>query len=734
MGGVIVGIASALTGGSLVGTLAVTTAITYGGGALILGAVASALTPATPDQPKSRRILEQPTSRPDVRHVYGYTLASATPLRPVKIGRIVYGCMILNSRVSDGGGDLQIYVDGRPSEAAPATFGNLSQHTQGDAFDFTSDGLAIIPNAFGGFVGSPDGEDFLRVWIGLGDQTAPPDRILSEAGGNFSTADIGTGITVLWYRFDTGKDSTRLYGRWPNWPRPPQFEVGMRYSLVYDPREVSHDPDDPDTWEWSENQALCLLDAIRSNPVDPWPDSQIILDNFSEAADVADVSVTLANGGSEARYIASGTLRWTQSEMFSQIRPLEAVGAGRLFRAGGKVGYVPGELRESVYTLTDCLEGPVEFRKMAMGRDAPKDLSAKYTRPERDWESAGLPAYAVRAGEGSSDEIDLTFTTSARQARYVQQIEALRLGGQKRFTCTAPPSAFDVLPGSGVTLDLPGLERADGLYSVADCNPALWASEGDEPQGVAMRVPLVLQEEQAAFYAWDTSREIEIVDPLAQLADVAMTVGLASITVTGSVPKGAEYGDIRLYRSDAGLGFFDSSPEGAAVTVGIGAFSETFGDASALNALSDAGFDTGSSWTAGGGWVIASSAATHTPGSASDLSQSVTATGGTDYRLSVTVSGRTAGSVTMRIVGATNADATAIAEDGTHTEVVTAPTSPTDFVLVASSDFDGTVDAAFMVEDTASAITAGAGVFYLVPVTDDGRLGPPSIPFSLHIY
>lgn len=578
---------------SAIGVNAVVASI---GGYLALAAVVggglSSLRTKMPSQPQVRQELEQPTERPYLRYVYGRTRASGTPLRAYRRNdRRVYGCLILNSRPSEGG-DVEIMVDGRrctyPAEwgqddsTLPVTYDKFSQ---GDVFDFDGDGLGVQPDVFPGWNGSGDGEDFLRVWIGRGDQTQPPQRILDETDGYFTESDAGTGLTVLWYRMDRGKDQTKLFKRWPNWPRWTTFDVIMDWSRVYDPREVSHDADDPSTWEYSDNQALCLLDSIRRNPIQPWPDAQIILSTFTDAADVADEAVPLLNGGSEARYRAAGVLQWSRAELYSQIAPVERAGGGQLFYSGGKLGYKPGSFGASQYTLSDVLDdAPLQYVSLPSARSIPRELSANYTRPQRDYETAELPAMVVHSGEGSADSLDLGMVFSASQARRLQSMAAARYAAQTSISCTAPPSAFECLPGTTVTVDLDGLEHMDGTYAVQSCNPGLWlqdlagSAEGDA--GVALRVPLTLQAEAASFYAWTAATdELEIVDPLEQLEDVALTlgVGAAEVDAAGDVPNDATYTQVRLYRAATDAGFATAQPTGAAQTVTAGSsFSLTF--------------------------------------------------------------------------------------------------------------------------------------------------------------
>src|SRR5690606_32291721 len=115
------------------------------------------------------------------------------------------------------------------------------------------------------------GTPHINFWIGRGDQTSPPDLFLSDApwgsGGDeelWLATDAWQGNTVIWMRLRAGKAES-MQERWPS--IPPLVEIEGRWSLIWDPRDEEQDPDDPETWEWSENHRLCVLDALRRNPI-----------------------------------------------------------------------------------------------------------------------------------------------------------------------------------------------------------------------------------------------------------------------------------------------------------------------------------------------------------------------------------------------------------------------------------------------------------------------------------
>ena len=490
--------------------------------AVILSLVSAALAPK-PKQPNLKREIAQPQSRQPYRFVYGRNRIFGSPL-PLRVkDDILYGCLLLNSRPSEG--NFALYVDKRPATMF------------GDPYDFTGTGGELVIEDFEDF---DDPINRPRVWFSRGDKTTPPDTLVSEAPEFFTSADGWQGRTVMWFRFRAGSTSLRQ-SRWP--AVPPQIEVEGDWSKVWDPRDIAQDPDDPDTWTFSDNQALCLLDALRQNPIRRYTADTLHLPSFIEGANVADQEVPLfyatnanaaditvtpgsgilgfgaAPGGAlagetfqqtELRYRVSGFLVWDGGELLDQIAPLVIAGGGDLVRIGGRLGYAAGAYRAPSYTITDFIdEGGIDLRTLAPGRDLPRAVRASYINPLRDWQEAEVPELAVVGGQGIGDEgireLDCAFVTSPTQAMRLQQIEARKLALQRRLSLVLWPDAFNVVAGATVEINLPApLTRLNGLWQVQSANPGLWASDDG---GVAMRVPVSLRQITEAVYDWTPSTD-----------------------------------------------------------------------------------------------------------------------------------------------------------------------------------------------------------------------------------
>ncbi len=431
------------------------------------------------------RELGRDSNRPAYRFAYGHTRVPGSYAPALVKGNILYACLILNSRASEG--NFTIYLDKREVEVT------------GDLYDFTLLGGAAATND--PFTG------YLKAWIGKGDQTTPPVQITDEAPELFQTTDGWQGRTVLWLRLDVGPSGSRN----ERWPRArPEVEVEGDWSLVYDPREVSHDLNDPTTWAYSASQGPCLMDALTQNPIEQYRPENLMVETFAWCGDVADEDVVLKNGGTEKRYPVGGVIVFNGSEIEDQVGPLVSAGASELVRVAGRLGVSPGTYQAPVYTLTDALDDGFEFEVYKRGGDLPTQLRVTYVSPDRNFEEAELQpwdipgALVADGGIAKVRDLSLPMVTSPTQAMRIRQIIGRTARMQKGLKCIAPPDAFELVGGSRLTVGFgAGFERLNGEYRALGVHPAFDPLGVNGDEGVALRCPIDTVETSATIYAWD---------------------------------------------------------------------------------------------------------------------------------------------------------------------------------------------------------------------------------------
>lgn len=456
-----------------VATVVLTAALTY----LATSAVGAVFGGGGAKQADILRELQQPTSLPLYRFVYGNCRAAGTPA-PIRVkGSLLYCCYILNSRPSAG--PFTLLLDKR------------IVNVTGDPYDFTGSG-AIASNA--------PFAAHCRYWIGRGDQTGPPAEFLSGAPEYFQASDAWAGKTVIWLLLAAGKSEDRQQ-RWP--ATPPEVMVDGLWSLVRDPRNPSAPP------AWSANQALCALDALRENPLRPYDDRNLWLDTFSWAADVADSPFPVKAGGTIPRFQVNGILVFRDgSEIEDQVAPLTDAGASRLTRVGGRLGIIPAVYSEPVMTITDVLgDEPMTFDRYRPSSELVTEVTATYTSPERTYEDASTPAYTLvgaqieDGGPPKLGQYNLHMITDYRQAQYVAAIMGRRTRMQRSWNGMLGAEAFDLVAGSSVTMSLPApYTHRNGIYEIESIHP------GGDPvgqSGFAMRCAAQMRETSPTIYAWN---------------------------------------------------------------------------------------------------------------------------------------------------------------------------------------------------------------------------------------
>jgi hypothetical protein len=475
------------------------------GTAILLSMLSSALTSkraSTTNQDKGRD-LAQPTTAPSVRAVYGHTLATGTPAGSVVVGDYIYGCWVLNSRWSDLG-NMKLYLDKRE-----VTY-------TGDPFDFTGAGATATNEPF-----LKDGTNHVTFWIGRGDKTTPPTAFTGEAPyiavdriNGWKTTDSWRGLTTVWCKIAAGEQETRQ-DRWPS--APPFVEVEADWSRVYDPRAVGHVFGTESTWAYSNNLALCVLDALKTSPVRPYQESNLDIASFSSAADICDQDRALNSGGTEKEFVLAGTLVYSNGELEDQVLPMIAAGAAYLIRAGGILGIQMPVYQTPSQTHTDFLGNSLNAVDMLTTSELVNELRTTYTSVPRLFESAELKPYTIPGalaqdgGLPSVANLDLNFSPSATQAMRVRKISAGLLRRQKTLNVVLNPIALDLLPGSTITLDLPiPFNKFNGVWEVQSVQPGMdmYGSE----DSCAMMVPVTLLKHSSTIYDWNPATDEEAVE------------------------------------------------------------------------------------------------------------------------------------------------------------------------------------------------------------------------------
>lgn len=214
-------------------------------------------------------------------------------------------------------------------------------------------------------------------------------------------------------------------------PRP---NLVAKLSRVWDPRDGAQDPDDAETWTWSDNTALCVLDYLTHEDGFRRDRAREILpaiEAWIAAADICDEAVPLKGGGTEPRYRLSGVYALTNRPA-DVLRDMLATMDGWLYRrADGAISVLAG--RYAAPSLTVPARHIVDY---SLALNLPRDeqvntIVASYTSPEHDWTTQEAEAWIdeearSQAGEELSRQLDYGLVISHGQCRRLMKRAASR--------------------------------------------------------------------------------------------------------------------------------------------------------------------------------------------------------------------------------------------------------------------------------------------------------------------
>src|ERR1035441_3954668 len=199
---------------------------------------------------------------------------------------------------------------------------------------------------------------------------------------------------------------------------------------------------------YTENPILCIADYLTDLT---WGykftyGTDLALSMLTAGANVCDVAVTLAVGGTEPRYACNGQFSTDQSRG-AILQDMLTSCAGRI-SAEPPFTIQPGYWTGTTAPATDLqaiAAGPYQWRGPTI-HDLYNMVKGTYISPDNKWMSTDYPPYAqdtmhgysgpliyqgdinlsVDNGERRTLELNLPFTISARQAQYTAKVELLR--------------------------------------------------------------------------------------------------------------------------------------------------------------------------------------------------------------------------------------------------------------------------------------------------------------------
>lgn len=213
----------------------------------------------------------------------------------------------------------------------------------------------------------------------------------------------------------------------------PTFKATIRGRRLYDPRDASQALLDVDTWIWSDNAALALLDWIAIHPKGyRIPLAKVDVPSFIALANRCDEVVALKLGGSEKRYrIATQvSLKEKRTAVLQRLR--EACDAHLYPTSDGKWAVRGGAWSEPAVTL-DAKLGHWLDLEMRDGQEATSrynELVLRFLNPDNGYAESECDPWQITddieflAGKVKSRPLDLLQVPSYTQARRLAKLMA----------------------------------------------------------------------------------------------------------------------------------------------------------------------------------------------------------------------------------------------------------------------------------------------------------------------
>lgn len=368
---------------------------------------------------------------------------------------------------------------------------------------------------------------YIRAHLGSPDQTVEP-WMLNDYG--FLTYREGSSCPDLWTTAHRLRGICYLYVRMEYdtevFAGVPNISAVVRGRKVYDPRDGTQDANNPDTWKYSDNAALCLLDYTRGVPRRIGDgtlsralginasDDEIDLTLAAAAANVCDESVSLAAGGSEKRYTVNGPVS-TENRPGDNVAALVQAMAGEFAWSGGKFRIMAGAYRTPTLELgLGDIFGPLDVVNRLSRRDVFNAVKGVFVDPEKNWQPTDFPPVtnatylAADGGERVWHEAQFDFTTSAAACQRIGKILLEKTRQEIFVTLRCSLKALELRATDTVMLTVPRFGWTQKVFDVVSWSFAPVKVDNAE----ALGIELALRETAAAVYDWNSGEETTI-DP-----------------------------------------------------------------------------------------------------------------------------------------------------------------------------------------------------------------------------
>lgn len=262
----------------------------------------------------------------------------------------------------------------------------------------------------------------LETRLGLNAETAWATAI-AELPTIWTAAHRGDGLAQVFMRCETTNEDMFADTFPQGMPLPTHVGDG---ALLYDPREPAHDPDDPDTWEFSRNMALIRLWYLTNPFGGKLALADMYLPDWAAAADICDEVVLNRAGNPEPRY-AGGLWGYHSADPVEIGRTLDEAGELVVYsRADGKIGVHPGSFTTPDVRITE--NDILEF-SYAANRSAATTVLAvrgRFTDPLNIYNTADAAIWGdPYTGDDQSQRTKTVDNSAVQSHNHIQRLQKI---------------------------------------------------------------------------------------------------------------------------------------------------------------------------------------------------------------------------------------------------------------------------------------------------------------------
>ena len=213
------------------------------------------------------------------------------------------------------------------------------------------------------------------------------------------------------------------------------------------------------TTAWSQNPALCIYDYLRDTKYGLGEvTTNILTASVNTAVGVCNEAITLAAGGTQARYTIDGVVD-TGNSIKSNIETMVGSMAGRLVYSGGLFEIHAGEYVAPSITVDESqIIGEITVQTKQSRRNAYNGVKGVFLSEDDNYILADYPAqisssYAVQDGDPIYLDMALPYTTNNIRAQRLAKLALFRSRQQEAITipCNLSALRFKIGDNIGVT-------------------------------------------------------------------------------------------------------------------------------------------------------------------------------------------------------------------------------------------------------------------------------------------